>query len=98
MGKHHTKGDFCEPFKGPVVPFGSLIQYHPISAKDQSQESTNLERKYSLESSSVMFSDAGRIWKGDILVMALGELEEMDASEIHAKRLSAKEVILPESG
>ena len=29
--------------------------------------------------------------------MDLEELEEIDASEIHAKRLNAKEVILPES-
>ena len=41
---------------------------------------------------------AGRIWKGDILVADLEELEEMDVSEIHAKRLNAKEVILLESG
>ena len=37
------------------------------------------------------------IWKGDILIADL-ELEEMDASEIHANRLNAKEVILPKSG
>ena len=30
--------------------------------------------------------------------MDLEELEEMDASEIHAKRLNAKEVMLPKSG
>ena len=26
-----------EPFSGPTIPFGSLIEYHPISAKDQSR-------------------------------------------------------------
>ena len=26
-----------EPFKGAVVPFGSLVETHPISAKDQSR-------------------------------------------------------------
>ena len=41
---------------------------------------------------------AVRLWKGDILVAGLEELEEMDASEIHSKRLNAKEVILPKSG
>ena len=25
-----------EPFKGLVSPFGSMAEYHPISAKDQS--------------------------------------------------------------
>ena len=35
---------------------------------------------------------AGRIWKGDTLIVDFEELEEMDASEIHADRLNAKEV------
>ena len=41
---------------------------------------------------------AGGIWKGDILVADIEELEEMDASEIHAKRLNAEEVLTPMSG
>ena len=24
-------------FKGPIIPFGSLVEYHPITAKDQSR-------------------------------------------------------------
>ena len=28
---------FGEPFKGPIIPFGSLVEFHPISAKDQSR-------------------------------------------------------------
>ena len=43
-------------------------------------------------------SYARRIWKGDILVVDLEELEEMDASEINAFGLNAKEVILPSKG
>ena len=38
---------------------------------------------------------AGRIWKGDVLVADLEELETMDASETYSKRLDAKEVIFP---
>ena len=38
------------------------------------------------------------IWKGDILVADLEELETMDASEIYSKRLNAKEVIFPQKG
>ena len=41
---------------------------------------------------------AGGIWKGDILVADLEELERMDASEIYSKRLNAKEVIFPKEG
>ena len=25
------------PFKGPIIPLGSLVEYYPISAKDQSR-------------------------------------------------------------
>ena len=38
---------------------------------------------------------AGRLWKGDVLVADLEELETMDASEIFSKILNAKEVIFP---
>ena len=38
---------------------------------------------------------AVEIWKGDILVADIEELETMDASEIYSKRLNAKEVIFP---
>ena len=26
-----------EPFKGPIIPFGAMVEYHPISAKDLSR-------------------------------------------------------------
>ena len=26
-----------QPLKGPFIPFGSLVEYHPITAKDQSR-------------------------------------------------------------
>ena len=37
------------------------------------------------------------IWKGDIVVADMEELEKMDASEIHARRLNAKEVLTPQN-
>ena len=41
---------------------------------------------------------AGRIWKGDILVADIEDLEKMDASEMHARRLNAKDVSTPMNG
>ena len=38
------------------------------------------------------------MWKGDVLIADLEELETMDASEIYSKRLNAKEVIFPKEG
>ena len=60
-----------------------------------SQESINFERKSYLDWSSDTLSTRGGIWKGDVLVAELEELETMDASEIYSKRLNAKEVIFP---
>ena len=36
-GKTSYGRRFGEPFKGPIIPFGSLVEYHPISAKDLSR-------------------------------------------------------------
>ena len=30
------KGGSEYPFNGPVIPFGAMFEYHPISAKDLS--------------------------------------------------------------
>ena len=85
---------FGKPFKGLIIPFGSLVEYHPKTAKDQSRFHQfgkkvlpGLFLGYALY--------AGRIWKGDVLIADLEEWETMDASEIYSKRLNAKEVILP---
>ena len=37
MGRRPMKDVFWQPFKGPIIPFGSLVEYHPITAKDQSR-------------------------------------------------------------
>ena len=31
------KDVFGQPFKRPIIPFGSLVEYHPKTAKDQSR-------------------------------------------------------------
>ena len=41
---------------------------------------------------------AERIWKGDIMVADIEDLEDMDASGLPAWRLNAKEVLTPVSG
>ena len=83
--------------KGPIIPFGSLVEYHPKTAKDQSRI-----HQFGKKILPVLFLGyalhAGEIWKGDVLVADLEELETMDASEIFSKRLNAKEVIFPKQG
>ena len=36
-GKPPYERRLGQPFKGPIIPFGSLVEYYPISAKDQSR-------------------------------------------------------------
>ena len=88
-GKTPCERRFGQPFKGPIIPFGSLVEYHPITAKDQSRVHPfgkkvlpGLFLGYALY--------AVRICKGDVLVAEIEELETMDPSEIYLKRLNAK--------
>ena len=88
---------FGKPLKGPTIPFGSLVEYHPITAKDQSR--IHQSGKKVLPGLFLGYPlYAGGIWKGDVLISDLEELETMDASEIYSKRLNAKEVIFPQEG
>ena len=83
-----------QPFKGPIIPFGSLVEYHPFTAKDQSRiHQFGKKVLPGLFLGHALY--AGGICKGDILVADVEELETMDASEIFSKRLNAKEVIFP---
>ena len=74
-----------------------MVENHPISAKDQSR----LHQSGAEVLPGIFLGyalHAVRIWKGDILVADVEELEQMDASDIYAKRLNAKEVLTPMSG
>ena len=71
-----------------------MVEYHPVTAKDQSK--IHQFGKKVLPGLFLGYAlYAGGIWKGDVLVADLEELETMDASEINSKRLNAKEVIFP---
>ena len=37
MGKTPYERRFGEPVKGPVIPFGAVVEYYPISARDKSR-------------------------------------------------------------
>ena len=96
-GKTPYERRFGQPCKGPIIPFGSLVEYHPITAKDQSR--IHIFGKKVLLGLFLGYALYARgIWKGDVLVADLEELEMMDASGIYSKRLNAKEVIFPKQG
>ena len=83
-GKTPYERRFGQSLKGPIIPFGSLVEYHPITAKDQSRI-----HQFGKKVLPGLFFGyalyAGRIWKGDVLVADLEVLETMDASEIYSK-------------
>ena len=75
---------FGERFEVSIVPFGAMVGYFPISAKDQSRLH-QFGKKVLPEIFTGYALVAGRIWKGDFLVADIEELGKLDTSEIHAR-------------
>ena len=81
-GKTPYERRFGQSFEGPIFPFGSLVEYHPITAKDQSRiHQFGKKVLPGLFLGYAVYVEG--IWKG------------MDASGICFKRLNAKEAIFP---
>ena len=62
-GKTPYERRFEMPFNGPVIPFGAMVEYHPVSAKDQ----PGLHQFVAKVLPSVFLGyalHAERIWKG----------------------------------
>ena len=91
MGRHNmTSCSECH-LTDQWIPFGAMVEYHPISAKDQSR----LHQFGAKVLPDVFLGYAlytGRIWKGDIVVGYIEELEEVDASELHARRKASENI------
>ena len=82
-GKTPYERRFGQPLKGPIIPFGSLVENHPITSKDQSR----IHQLGKKVLPGLFLGYAGGIWKGDVLIADLEELETMDASEIYSKNV-----------
>ena len=95
-GKTSSERRFGEPFKEPIVLFGA-VECYPISTRDQSRLH-QFGKKVSPGTSLGYVLIAGIIWKGDILISDIEELEEMDESDICSQRINAKEVLIPQKG
>ena len=95
-GKTPYERRFGKPFEGPIIPFGSLVEYHPINCEGPVKNPSIWKECITwIVPRICIVRGGGGIWKGDVLAAHLGELETMDASEIYSKRLNAKEVIFP---
>ena len=72
MGKHHVQGDLENPLNGPVIPFGSMVENHLVSAKDQSR----LHQLGKKVLPGIFLGCAlvvGRVWKRYIMVADIEE-------------------------
>ena len=66
-GKTPYERRFGTPFNGPVQPFGAVVEYHPISAKDTSRlHQFGPKVVPGILLGYVLY--AGGIWKGDIMI------------------------------
>ena len=66
-GKTPYERRFGIPFDRPVIPCGAMVEYHPISSKDQ----TGLHQFGAKVLPGIFLGYAlfaGGIWKGDIMV------------------------------
>ena len=82
-----------EPFRGTVIPCGSMVEHHSVSGKDQARLQ-QFGEKVLLGIILGYALYAVCIWKGDIMVADSEELENLDVSQIHARRLNAQEVLM----
>ena len=83
-GKTPYERRFGESFKGQIIPFGSLVEYLPNS--ERQSENSSFGKKIFPGIFLGYALIAGRIWKGDILVADIEELEKLDASECYPRR------------
>ena len=83
VGKTPFERRFGKPFKGPVIPFGAMVS----NITQFLQKGSVATAQVGLKKNSRLCIIRGEIWKGDITVADIEELEEMDASELHARRL-----------
>ena len=95
LGTLHERR-FGESLKGPIIPFGALVEFYPISPRDRAKLHQFGEKVLSSRFLGYALI-AGGIWKGYFLIADIEELEKLEASEIYPQRLNAKEVLIREN-
>ena len=65
---------FGMPFDGPVTPSGAMVEYHHISAKDPIWTASVWSKSPARKILRLCIV-RGRIWKGDIMIADIEEVE-----------------------
>ena len=84
---------FGEPFNGPVIPSGAMVEYHSISTRDLSR-SHQFGKKVLLGIFAGFEMTAEKFCNGGILIAYLEDLEKLGASETYPRRINVKEVLI----
>ena len=62
-GKTPYERRFGELFKRPIIPFGALVEYLPISETDKSENSSGRKESITSDLSRIRFDRGGKIGK-----------------------------------
>ena len=84
---------FGEPFKGPIILFGAMVEYHPSLPKNQ-MKIHQFGKKVFPGVLLVYELIVVGIWQVDTLLADLEDLEMMVASDSYPQRIKAKEVLI----
>ena len=88
---------FGEPFQGPIIPFGLLVEYHPISTKCQSRIH-QFRKKVLLGIFLGCVLYAEKIWKGLWTLWSWRRWTHQKSMNMLKERINAKNVILHKGG
>ena len=94
-GKTPYERRFGKLFKGPIIPFGAIVEYCPISAKDQSRLQ-QFDAKVYQEYSSDMHWLRGESVRVTYWLQTLRSWKRLTHLK-SPRKLNAKDVILPQS-
>ena len=97
-GKTPYEKRFGLQFKGSAIPFGAMVEISPYFCQRPVGDCISSARKTYQEYSSIIYHTRVESGKETFLVADIEEVEKMEASEIHAWRLNAKEVLAPKNG
>ena len=94
-GKTPYEIRFGQPLKGPIIPFGSLVGYHPKTAKDQSRiHHCGKEVLPGLFLGNALYA-GGELGRVTYWLQTLRSWRRWTHRKSTQKRLNAREVILP---
>ena len=95
MEKHLMDGVSENHFEGSAIPFGAMVEYHPIPARDQSRLHHFGKTSFTCNIPRIRIDRVENLERRHFWLQTLTSWENLDASEVHSRRLNAQEVLTP---